>query len=70
MRLAALVTAAALSGLVHAKNFTQGFDISSADSEVDFEGAYESGARFVSIRVRVGPSPPRPEHTADMTNIG
>lgn len=54
MRSTALITAATLSGLAYAQNQnrTQGFDISSNDTDVDFEGAYNSGARYVSIRVR------------------
>ena len=30
----------------------QGFDISNYQSDVDFQGAYDSGARFVIIKVR------------------
>ncbi|KAK2766756.1 hypothetical protein FQN54_006070 [Arachnomyces sp. PD_36] len=54
MRLTTLIAAAALSGLACAENHTYGFHVSSADTDVDFEGAYESGARYVSIRVTEG----------------
>ncbi|KAK2756818.1 hypothetical protein FQN54_005264 [Arachnomyces sp. PD_36] len=54
MRVTVLATSVALLGVAHAANMTQGFDISSEDSDVDFEGAYNAGARYVSIRVTQG----------------
>jgi hypothetical protein len=55
MRFTTLVITAALSGLAHGVNKTdrtQGFDITGDDTDVDFVGAYNSGARYVSILVR------------------
>lgn len=36
----------------------QGFDISHYQTNVDFVGAYEAGARFVIIKVPIHPSQP------------
>jgi GH25 family lysozyme M1 (1,4-beta-N-acetylmuramidase) len=40
----------ALPGLAYAA--VQGFDISNWQPNVDYQGAYDSGARFVMIKVR------------------
>lgn len=42
-------------GLAHAA--VQGFDISHYQANVDFQGAYDSGARFVIIKVRFHSQP-------------
>ena len=45
--------------LATAANTTvQGFDISHYQTNVDFVGAYEAGARFVIIKVPIHPSQP------------
>lgn len=38
-------------GATAAQAYIQGFDISSYQPNVDFQGAYNSGARFVIIKV-------------------
>jgi GH25 family lysozyme M1 (1,4-beta-N-acetylmuramidase) len=48
---------AASANLLEARaSGVQGFDISSYQGTVDFSGAYDSGARFVMIKVRAGSS--------------
>lgn len=45
-----LLSLLALPGVAYAA--VQGFDISHYQPEVDYSGAYASGARFVMIKVR------------------
>ena len=52
-----LVSAAPTEDL-EKRDTVKGFDISHYQGTVDFKGAYNSGARFVIIKVRV--FPPRP----------
>ena len=58
MRFTTLAITATLSGLAYggSNETTQGFDITGNDTDVDFVGAYNSGARYVSIMVWIDPS--------------
>ena len=50
--LAAALTAAHAAPVLEKRASVQGFDISHYQPDVDFKGAYSSGARFVIIKVR------------------
>jgi GH25 family lysozyme M1 (1,4-beta-N-acetylmuramidase) len=50
--LALLASASAIPSEIEARAEVQGFDISNYQPTVDFAGAYNSGARFVIIKVR------------------
>ncbi len=51
-----LLSLLALPGAAYAA--VQGFDISHYQPNVDYSGAYDSGARFVMIKVRFHPDYP------------
>ena len=77
MSSANLKTIAAAAGLVALANLAnaqvQGFDISHYQGNVDFQGAYNSGARFVIIKATEGTSYTDPDfssHYEGATNAG
>lgn len=55
----ALTSAAPTATSLEKRATVQGFDISHYQSNVDFQGAYNAGARFVIIKVPLLLSPPQ-----------
>ena len=48
---------------IEKRDTVKGFDISHYQPTVNYQGAYNSGARFVIIKVRLSFSPPPPPST-------
>ena len=68
MKFSAAIVSASLAGIASAT--VQGFDISAYQTDVDFSGAYSSGARFVIIKVwSPFHFPPPPFHLSALSGI-
>lgn len=64
MKLISVVAAGIVALAPFANAAVPGFDISHYQASVNYQGAYNSGARFVMIKVRLPPPTEPQTHTA------